>query len=96
MISTAASAWEAQLGAYQKMPDENLLRWEEVALLDPNLELPGQPGRVVCAVCGDVIHEHHEVMIGDQAICKPCAYGAYYAPVGVSQDARYAGLEFVY
>jgi formylmethanofuran dehydrogenase subunit E len=80
MFPDAASDWAAYLQGYQVMSDEELLEWEEVGLVDPGFETPGEPHKVKCEACGDAVHEHYEVVMGGHVLCKPCAYGAYYYP----------------
>lgn len=72
-----ASPWHAQVHAYQVMPDELLLRWQDVEIQTP---LPTFTGKykVICQHCGDYIHEHHDVQVNGQTLCKACADGPYY------------------
>lgn len=78
-LPNVASPWHAQVQAYQAMPDELLLRWQEVELQVP---LPTFSGKykVLCNHCGDYIHEHQDVQVNDLTLCKACADGAYYKP----------------
>jgi len=78
MMPHIHSSWEAKLQAYQTMPDEQLLCWDEVKLSDPPLKIPKKHA-VTCCDCGDKVHEHCEVIMGDRTLCKACAYGAYYS-----------------
>lgn len=73
----AASAWEKQLQAYQVLPDEMLLRWQRVKLPAPLPVIP-EKHSAICQWCGDRINEHQEVDLGKMALCKACAFGAYY------------------
>ncbi len=82
----ASSPWAAQLQAYQIMPDELLLSWQPVELLAPLPKISGKH-KVICAHCGDHVHEHCEVQLDGLVLCKACADGAYYKvmePVAVN------------
>lgn len=76
-IPQVASPWHAQVQAYQVMPDELLLRWQDVEIQTP---LPTFSGKykVICEQCGDYVHEHQDVQVNGQTLCKVCADGAYY------------------
>jgi formylmethanofuran dehydrogenase subunit E len=78
MMPDLPSSWEAQRQAYQIMPDEELLLWDEVKLSQPPPTIMKKYA-VTCASCGDKVHEHCEVVIEGESLCKACAYGAYYA-----------------
>lgn len=77
-LSEIASPWTAQLHAYQAMPDELLLLWQPVTL---TAALPKKSGKhkVTCQHCGDLVHEHCEVLIQGETLCKACADGPYYS-----------------
>jgi len=70
-------SWEAQLQAYQIMPDALLLRWQPVKLVQPLPNIP-EKHSVVCEVCHERISEHCEITIRGRVLCKACAWGAYY------------------
>ena len=72
-----ASPWTAQLHAYQVMLDELLLSWQPVALTAALPKVSGKH-KVTCQHCGDLVHEHCEVLLDSQTLCKTCADGAYY------------------
>jgi formylmethanofuran dehydrogenase subunit E len=78
-LPDVASPWHAQVQAYQAMPDELLLRWQDVELQAP---LPTFLGKykVLCNHCGDYVHEHQDVQVNGLTLCKACADGAYYKP----------------
>ena len=81
-----ASPWTAQVQAYQVMPDELLLSWQPVALAAPFPQKVGKH-KVACEACGDLVHEHCEVLLDGLTLCKACADGAYYKalePVAVN------------
>ena len=75
--SPEMSSWEAQRNAYQIMPDEQLLQWQDVSLVEP---IPAISDNYVvrCDNCGDQISDHSEVILDGETMCKSCAYGAYY------------------
>ena len=77
MMPHLHSAWEAQQQAYQVMSDEQLLCWDEVTLSVPPPKILKKHA-VTCAICGDKVHEHCEVLVEGRTLCKPCAYGTYY------------------
>jgi formylmethanofuran dehydrogenase subunit E len=69
--------WEAQLQAYQTMPDDLLLRWESVGLYQALPHIP-EKHAVTCAKCGERVNEHCEVVVSEQVLCRACARGTYY------------------
>ena len=73
-------AWDAQREAYQLMPYEQLFRWQPVQLGQP-LPVVSDKHSIACQRCGDRVHGHCEVIIEGQALCKACAFGAYYCPL---------------
>lgn len=79
-VPRALSAWAAHLQAYQTMPDEELLSWQPVEL---ETALPALKAKhsVICSRCGDRVHEHSEVELDGEPVCRACAYGAYYRVV---------------
>lgn len=85
MMPRNMDAWQAQLQAYQMMPDSLLLCWEEVELLSPIPETP-EKHSITCDECHDRINEHREVIIQGKTLCRPCAYGSYYEPGGLVAD----------
>ncbi|HKZ83707.1 MAG TPA: FmdE family protein [Anaerolineae bacterium] len=88
----ARNRWEAQLIAYQRMPDERLLRWEWVRLTMPLKAIIGQPGtRAECEVCGEEIINGREVMRAGRMLCRTCAGQAYYQPTGL-EDCSLAAM----
>ncbi len=78
MMPGDMAAWQAQLHAYQIMPDSALLCWEEVELLSP-IPTIQEKHSIACDVCHDRINEHREVILQGKTLCRPCAYGVYYA-----------------
>lgn len=76
----ADNRWEAMLLGYQRMPDEELLQWEEVTLKTPVGQIISRPGlRVNCARCGEEIINEREVDVDGQLLCCACAGNGYYA-----------------
>ena len=77
----AKSRWHGQLAAYQQMPSEELLVWQEV---DITLDLPAIVGklgtRVICKVCGEEILNQREVVRDEQPLCRGCAGDRYWSP----------------
>ena len=69
----------AQLEGYRIMPDDELLRLQEV-VLNPSLEtLISRPVvRVRCARCGEEIINEREVFVDGVALCQTCAHPSYY------------------
>jgi formylmethanofuran dehydrogenase subunit E len=69
----------AQMQAYQRMPDEELLTVEEVTLTTPVGEIISRPGmRVNCDVCGEEIMNERELVQEGVPLCRPCAGHGYY------------------
>lgn len=69
----------AQLQAYQVMPDEELLRVQEVTLNAPIHEIVSHPGvRVNCEHCGEEVMNEREIMIEGKPFCRFCTDGGYY------------------
>lgn len=86
--------WEAQLLGYQRMPDECLFSWQWVTLVTPLRAIISRPGvRVSCQACGEEVLNEREVRIGNQILCRSCAYGAYYTtPFTVLPDPALASV----
>ena len=74
------SPWHRYLEAYQQLPDEALFSVTEVRLSFSLEALISEPGlRVYCATCGEEVINGREVVRNGNALCQPCANGAYYA-----------------
>lgn len=74
-----SNRWQAQLLGYQRMPDEDLLSYEWVALRVPITALVGRAGRRVnCDSCGEEIINQREVIWESKILCRGCAGQAYY------------------
>jgi formylmethanofuran dehydrogenase subunit E len=77
----ATSRWEAQLLGYQRMPDDDLLTWQDVTLQEPVEKIVSQPGmRVICARCGEEVMNERQVVRDGVNVCRSCAGAAYYRP----------------
>jgi formylmethanofuran dehydrogenase subunit E len=79
--------WQAQLEAYQILPDDLLFRWQSIIV---NETLPPIPDKraVTCECCEDRVNEHCEVIVQGRIMCKACAFGAYYSPVFQAIEAH--------
>lgn len=86
----ARNRWEAQLLGYQRMPDEELLRWQAVALAGSLDAILGRAGRRVnCEACREEIINGREVVRGGMVLCRACAAPAYYRPAPAGEgDGR--------
>lgn len=79
----AANRWQAQLEAYQRIPNEELLERQEVTLTVDLAAILGKPGtRAICSVCGEEVLNQREVMKDGKLMCKSCAGEAYWSPKG--------------
>ena len=73
---------EAQLRAYQVMPDYELFVVMPVQVDIPDEDLPGRPvRRVVCAECGEGVNDGREVRLDGRTVCRACAGDSYYRRV---------------
>jgi len=73
--------WQAQLEAYQVLPDEALLVMEPVQLTVSMEAIISQPGlRVECAICGEEISNDRQVLQAGRPVCRSCAGERYYIP----------------
>lgn len=71
---------EAQVHAYQVMPDAVMFRVQEVTVDLSEFDLPGPTRRkVACHQCGQVVRDNREVEQHGRILCRPCALGAYFA-----------------
>ena len=75
----AQGHWEAQLLGYQRVPDDELLTWQEVTLTASVEKIVSRPGlRVVCDRCGEEVMNEREVIREGAILCRACAGSAYY------------------
>ena len=73
------NSWEAQLLAYQVMPDDELLVVQNVELNISLEKLLSKPGyRVNCQVCGEEIINEREICSDKDILCRSCAGIGYY------------------
>lgn len=69
----------AQLKAYQVMPNEELLSFQQIHLVSPLRDLISRPGvRVNCMVCREEIINEREVVRHGLTLCASCAGLSYY------------------
>ena len=72
---------QAQLTAYQKMPDDDLLIVQRVKVDILPEDLPGRPlRRVTCEACGESVGDGREVTVNGRVLCRACAGASYYRP----------------
>jgi formylmethanofuran dehydrogenase subunit E len=75
----AQSRWESYLLGYQRMPEEELLQLQPVALTFSLEKLLSKEGyRVQCEGCGEEIFNEREVSQNGQTLCRACAGESYY------------------
>ena len=76
---------QAELLAYQEMPDAELFEVHPVHVELSPFDLPGRPlRRVPCARCGESVNDGREVLIAGEVLCRACADGSYYTAETVS------------
>ncbi|MCL6509104.1 MAG: TraR/DksA C4-type zinc finger protein [Anaerolineae bacterium] len=74
------SRWHAQLAAYQRMRDEELLCAARVELLISARGLVSRPHvRVTCAQCGEEIVNERERIVNGRVLCRHCAGESYFS-----------------
>ena len=87
LVPDAESRWQAQLKAYQMMPDGDLLAVQFVELSIPIEKLLSRPAyRVNCEICEEEIINEREVTINEKVLCRVCAGQSYYR--SVDQDGN--------
>ena len=65
------------------MPEEELLKLEDVKLKVPENDIPGLPQhKAVCSKCGERIMDGRDVLEDGKVVCKACADRPYYQPTG--------------
>ncbi len=80
--------YRRQLEAYRVMPENELFEVQEVIVEPSPFDLPGRPKRrVQCALCGAWVQDGREVEKEGRILCRPCAYGAYFRPLGHAPKA---------
>ncbi len=81
----------AQLKGYQIMPDEDLMRIQEVVLTPTPAELVAKPvSRTTCDYCGEEIINQREVILNGNTLCRSCANQGYYLLKSGSLATQYA------
>lgn len=79
----ATSRWEAMLLGYQQMPEDALLRVEEVRLtLCLDSIISRSDCLSICQACGEEILNGREVMVAPRVLCRACAGTPYYTCTG--------------
>ena len=69
-----------QLKAYKRMPDNVLFRVHRVKVALNEYDMPGPTRfKVACALCGQIVRDHREVLKDGRPHCKPCAEKAYFS-----------------
>lgn len=87
----AATRWQAQLLGYQRMPEDELLMAQEVALVFSLEKLLSKDGyRVICQVCGEEVINEREVVQDGRVLCRACAGQGYYRRIGESANLAQA------
>ena len=78
-VPDISEKYKQQLEAYKRMPDSVLFRVQQVEVVLSEFDLPGPTRRKVsCSRCGQVVRDHREIVQNGDALCKPCAHGAYF------------------
>lgn len=90
---------EAQMIAYERMPDEELLAVEEVSVKLSEYDLPGPPRKtVLCDCCGEGINDNREVVRNGSTLCRACAGESYYSSTitGLAIPGLLAARDYVH
>jgi len=62
-----------------EVPESELIRVLPVNVVMQEEELPGTPGhKARCSVCGELVLDHKETVVGGNIMCKNCVEGSYY------------------
>jgi formylmethanofuran dehydrogenase subunit E len=77
---------EAQIVAYQVMPEAELLSVTPVVIQRGWLDR--RRVRVFCQLCGEGVNYGREVVSGELTLCQPCFAGGYYTPLGGTGGAQ--------
>jgi len=71
--------YQAQLRAYQIMPDHDLLLFQPVRLTSSVEKIVSRRGvRTACELCGEEIINQREIRLNGRVICRACASTPYY------------------
>jgi formylmethanofuran dehydrogenase subunit E len=75
----AESRWQAYLRAYQFIPDDLLMNFNEVRLVQSIENILSTPeAYAVCDLCGEEVFNAREFVKEDLRLCGTCAGDAYY------------------
>jgi len=78
--------YEAQLQAYQMMPEDDLFVVMPVRVEIPIEDRPGRPvRRVTCAACGEGVNDGREMIVDGRTVCRACAGESYYRRLHASR-----------
>ena len=78
-VPDSESSWHSYLKGYQLVPDELLLKVENVKLTRDIEEILSKPGlRNNCDRCHEEIMNEREVEVGGLILCRSCAGDRYY------------------
>jgi formylmethanofuran dehydrogenase subunit E len=81
-IEDEALRYQAQMQAYQVMPDDEMFTVAQVELAASIESIVSRPGlRVTCDACGEEIMNEREIHLDGQTLCRACAGTAYYRPL---------------
>jgi formylmethanofuran dehydrogenase subunit E len=73
------SRYYIQLHGYQSMPENELLRQQQVILHPSLAEIISKPNvRVMCGRCGEEIFNERQVHVDGLVLCRACANLGYY------------------
>ncbi len=80
-----------QIKAYINMPDEVLFDVAPVIVDVPVHDMPGPTRfKAQCAVCGIIVRDKKEVLVGDSILCRACVHGTYYQSLETAKQLRSA------
>ncbi len=78
-VQSESRRYFAQMQAYQTMPDEEMLTYQEIFLNTSVEEIVSRPGmRVNCSMCGEEIMNERETRQNGFTLCRACAGDSYY------------------
>jgi formylmethanofuran dehydrogenase subunit E len=79
-VPSSANRWQAQLEAYQRIPNEELFTLREVRLTIDLDAIIGKPGmRATCAECAEEVLNQREVVKDGRVLCRSCAGDGYWS-----------------
>jgi len=71
--------YQRQFQAYKILPETDLFKVEKVQVTLGEQDQPGRPvSRIQCAICGEGVNDHREVIRDGQMVCRSCAGDGYY------------------